>query len=54
MNCVGGCGERRPGKRLMINGDNGHRRVSAYGSGYRLEQLHDAWVSPLLTVDLHP
>ncbi len=40
-------------KRLMIDGQNGHRLVAAYGSGYRLEKTHDTWVSPLLTVDLH-
>jgi DNA-binding response OmpR family regulator len=40
-------------KRLMINSENGHRLVAAYGNGYRLEKTHDTWVSPLLTVDLH-
>ena len=26
--------------------------VSAYGTGYRLERLHETWVSPLLTVSM--
>ena len=39
-------------KKLMINGENGYRLVSAYGSGYRLEKHNEAWVSPLLTVEL--
>lgn len=34
-------------KRLMINEEHGFRLVSAYGTGYRLERLHETWVSPL-------
>lgn len=39
-------------KRMMINEEHGFRLVSAYGTGYRLERLHETWVSPLLTVSL--
>ncbi len=39
-------------KRLMINEEHGFRLVSAYGTGYRLERLHETWVSPLLTVSM--
>lgn len=40
-------------KKLVINGENGYRLVSAYGSGYRLEKHNETWVSPLLTVELN-